>query len=387
MQILKLHNRRDMWLYILFLGRFGYFCVKVEQLERIIICVTNDLSADQRVHKTALTLKNRLGKDVWVIGRKRKNSPEITRPYTTRRFSLPVNKGPLFYAFYNFRLLLFLLNHRYTEILSNDLDTLPAARVAAGLKRVKLFYDSHELYTEVPELINRPRVQNIWSWLERRCVKRVDRFYTVCKPIAEIYEKQYNKKVEVIRNVPLYRPKHETEKYDKPTLIYQGALNIGRGIELMIETMELLPRFQLIICGRGDVEDELQHKASKQKSKNIHFKGHVDFEMMQTITSKAHIGLSWEENMGLNYYYALPNKIFDYIQARIPVLVADLPGMKSIVEQYGVGEVLEERQPEKIARQIVRIFEKRHTFGTALENAAGELNWNKEEQKLIDIFI
>ena len=150
--------------------------------------------------------------------------------------------------------------------------------------------------------------------------------------------------------------------------------------------MEFLPRFQLIICGKGDVEDELQHKARKQKNKNIQFKGHVDFETIQTITSKAHIGLSWEENMGLNYYYALPNKIFDYIQARLPILVADLPGMKSIVEQYGVGEVLEERQPEKIAAQIVRIFEKRHTFGAALENAAGELNWNNEEQNLIDIF-
>ncbi len=355
-------------------------------MERIIICVTNDLSTDQRVHKTALTLKERLGKEVWVVGRKRRHSPDLNRAYKTIRFRLPVNKGPFFYALYNLRLFIFLLVHRADKILSNDLDTLPASRLAAGIKGTRLIYDSHELFTEVPELINRPRVKQIWNWLEKISVKKVDRFYTVCEPIAEIYAKKYDKQVDVVRNVPLYRENPLIEKFEKPTLIYQGVLNIGRGIDLMIETMDYLPQFQLIICGSGDVEMDLKRKASQSKYKNIIFKGQIDFDSMQNLTPGAHIGLSWEENMGLNYYYALPNKVFDYIQARIPVLVANLPGMKSIVSQYEVGAVLEERQPEKIANQIVRIFEKRHTFDAALEKAAVDLNWNKEAQKLIDIF-
>lgn len=327
-----------------------------------------------------------LDMDVVLVGRKKKGSPAIERPYQTHRFRMCFQKGPLFYAFYNFRLLWYLLMKRCTTILSNDLDTLPAATIAAWLRRKQLVYDSHELFTEVPELIGRPRIQNIWSWLERKCIPRVDRFYTVCEPIAAIYRAKYHKQVAVIRNVPMVREIGETAKFDQPTLIYQGALNLGRGIELMIDTMAFLPGFQLIICGKGDVESQLKARAEKQRLRNVLFKGQVDIEAIKHLTPRAHIGLSWEENLGLNYYYALPNKIFDYIQAQIPILVADLPGMHGIVEQYGVGEVIGERNAEKIAVQITRLYEKRHTFEPALIKAAEELNWQVEEKKLIDIF-
>ncbi|PLX25111.1 MAG: glycosyl transferase group 1 [Salinivirgaceae bacterium] len=355
-------------------------------MKRVILCVTNDLSTDQRVHKIATTLSKKLEYEVLLVGRKLKQSPLIKRDYTTKRLKLVFTKGPLFYFFFNFRLFLFLLFNKVDIIVSNDLDTLPGSAMAAKIKRKRLFYDSHELFTEVPELIHRKRVQRIWEKLERKYIKCVDEFYTVCKPIADLYTEKYGKKVKVVRNVSLKKDSLQIEKYEKPTLIYQGALNLGRGIDLMIDTMAFLPNYQLIIVGKGDLEKELKVKAQKLGANNIDFKGYVSFEELHELTSRAHIGLSWEENLGLNYYYALPNKVFDYIQARIPVLVSNLPGLKSIIEEHGVGEMLNNRTPEKIGAQIERLFEKRHTFDDALKNAARELIWEKEQEILIDIY-
>jgi glycosyltransferase involved in cell wall biosynthesis len=355
-------------------------------VKRVILCVTNDLSTDQRLHKIATTLSEKLGYEVLLVGRKLKQSPIIKRDYTTKRLRLIFKKGPLFYLFFNFRLVLFLIFKKVDIIVSNDLDTLPGCAIASRLKSSKLYYDSHELFTEVPELVERKRIQRIWEKLERRFVKRVNKFYTVCDPIADIYSQKYNKEVKVVRNLPLTRNGLEVNKFQKNTLIYQGALNLGRGIELMIDTMQFLPNYQLIIVGKGDLEKELKVKAQKLGANNIDFKGYVSFEELHELTSMAHIGLSWEENLGLNYYYALPNKVFDYIQARIPVLVSNLPGLKSIIEEHRVGEMLNNRTPEKLAIQIEKLFEKRHTFDNSLRNAAQKLTWENEQKILTDIY-
>lgn len=364
-----------------------YFCGKLKKVERVIICVTNDLTTDQRVHRVALTIMQKLSKEVVLVGRSTKHSVPVKRPYRTKRFKLLVNSGPLFYILFNLRLLIMLLLSRMTIIISNDLDTLPACAIAAKLKRKKLYYDSHELFTEVPELINRPVVQKIWQWTERTFVPGVDVFYTVSEPIANLYAAQYNRHVHVIRNLPVAGPfGNEVEKYEVPTLIYQGAINKGRGVELMIEVMKYLENFNLIICGKGDLYKKLKQKVHQQGSDNIFFKGHQDFMQLKKITRQSHIGLSWEENLGRNYQYALPNKLFDYIQAKIPVLVSDLQGMKSVIDEYEAGELLRSRNSEKISVQIRELFDKRHTFDSALQKAASDLCWEKEEKKLMELF-
>lgn len=353
-------------------------------MERVIICVTNDLSTDQRVHKVARTIKNYTKKDVVLAGRKKPGSPPVRRSYRTLRFRLPFQKGALFYAAYNLRLLIHLLFNKYQLIISNDLDTLPACSLAARLKKTKLFYDSHELFTEVPELVNRPMIKKIWEWIENKSIGNVNLSYTVCEPIAKIYAKKYHIPVHVIRNVPYKNKRPRADQYQKPTLIYQGALNKGRGLELMIRVMQQLPHFQLLIYGNGDIENMLRRQAGN--STNVKFYGYRNFEELKNLTPKAHIGLSWEENIGKNYYYAQPNKMFDYIQARIPVLVAPLPGMEQIISTYNVGEMLYSREPQKIVTQIQQLYEKRHNFEDGLEKAAAILNWENEEKKLLSFF-
>ncbi len=135
-------------------------------MKRIIVSVTNDLTTDQRVAKVCDTL-TKMGFSVLLIGRKLKNSENINRNYKIVRFRLLFNKGFLFYAEYNLRLFFKLLFLKKDVLLSNDLDTLLPNYLIHKIFKTKLVYDSHELFTEVPELTNRPFVQKFWLTIEK----------------------------------------------------------------------------------------------------------------------------------------------------------------------------------------------------------------------------
>jgi glycosyltransferase involved in cell wall biosynthesis len=363
-------------------------------LKSIVSAVSNDIDTDNRVHKIASTLLAN-GYKITVVGRKLKYSKDLSdRPYPTRRFKLLFNKGPLFYMNLNLRLFIYLLFTNEDIILSNDLDTLAACWLAAYLRKKKLVYDSHELFPELPELVNRPVVRKIWSVLERKLIKKIDLCFTVSPSIADYYKDTYRVSFEVIKNVGKFRFDHELEDVHKNSdsriIIYQGSLNVGRGIELAIQSMAFIKNAVLVIAGTGDIDQKLKRLVSEMDlGEKVIFTGRLSFDELWQYTSRADLGISLEEDLGLNYRYALPNKLFDYIQARLPVVVSDLPEMKKIVEKYHIGEILYNRQPKELAAIIDRMLatdipDGKYTPKLAL--AARELCWEKEEEKLRILF-
>jgi glycosyltransferase involved in cell wall biosynthesis len=197
------------------------------------------------------------GYRVLLIGRKLKNSIPISRDYKTKRIQLLFNQGFLFYAEYNFRIFLLLFFSKKDILLSNDLDSLFANYAVSVLQNKKLVYDSHELFPEIPELVHRPFVKKFWSSLEKLLLPKLKNTYTVCKSIADYYNERYATNFKIVRNLPTFK-KVEVGKLsfsmdDKKIIIYQGALNIGRGLELMIDAMEYLENYLLIIVGNGDI--------------------------------------------------------------------------------------------------------------------------------------
>lgn len=355
--------------------------------KRIIISVINDLVGDQRIIRIASALQAH-DFEVEVVGRKLPDSLEVGKlPYKTHRMRLFFQKGKFFYLEYNIRLFFLLLFRKVDILNSNDLDTLLANFLISRLRGKKLVYDSHEYFTEVPELIHRPATRKAWLRLEQWIFPKLQNVYTVNASIAGMYEEKYGVKVDVVRNLPTH--KEVGEKGDKRILIYQGALNVARGIELMIESMEYLPEYELWIVGKGDIEEELKARAKAlDKGGKVEFKGFVRPDELGTLTRQAGLGLSLEEDRGLSYRYSSPNKIYDYLQASLPVLVSDLPEMAALVRNYGVGEVLEkeERKVEKLAERIRGICEG-DTYDSYREKsiaAARELNWEKEQIHLIN---
>ena len=358
---------------------------------RILIAVTNDLSGDQRIHRIAGTLHD-AGHDVRVVGRVLPRSlPLAPRPYRTHRMRLMFRRGKLFYLEYNFRLFFFLLFAKADVINANDLDTLLGGYWAARLTGAELIYDSHEYFTEVPELIHRPGARSVWLLLEKWLFPRIQKAYTVNASIAAIYREKYGMDVQVVRNLPLRKDFPEPPGSGEKILLYQGALNLGRGLELLIDSMAHLPDFRLWIAGRGDVDAQLRAQV-KQKNliERVSFLGFVPLEDLHRITAEASLGLSIEEDLGANYHFASPNKVCDYIQAGVPVLVSDLPEMRALVTAYEVGHVLDsrDRNPEALAARIRELFQS-GALARWRENcrqAAAELTWEREQEKLLQIY-
>ena len=370
---------------------FPIFKFFVPKLKRVYIAVINDLATDQRVGRVARLLSAQ-GFEVCCIGRKLKGSPRLTyMPFKTRRYRMLFSKGPLFYACYNLRLLLTLCFIKKPSLfISNDLDTLPASMLASRIRRVTLIYDSHELFTQVPELIDRRFVQSVWLWIEARLLPRLEYALTVNQSIATIYRRLYGTPFKVLRNVPEKLEYHSPDRDNKGMnqIIYQGALNVGRGLELMIDAMPYIDNAIFIVAGTGDIHKELISRVEHLGlSERVQFRGRMMPAELVPLTKTADLGISLEEDRGLNYRYALPNKLFDYIQCRVPVLCSDLPEMKRIVELYGIGISSAERDPEKLAG-IIRYMLKERSGGAwmeALEKAATELCWENESRVYLDL--
>ena len=360
--------------------------------QKIIISVTNDLVVDQRVAKVCATLTE-MGYKVVLVGRQLKESLPISRDYKTKRFRLFFNKGALFYANYNIRLFFFLLYSNVDILWSNDLDTLPANYLASKVRGKKIIYDSHEYFTEVPELINRPDVQKVWESIEELIFPKLKNVITVCNSIAKCYKEKYKVDVKVVRNVPrINKPSlkvKDLKKEGKNIIIYQGAINVHRGIEQLVEAVQQIDNSILYIIGDGDVSHNISSLILKLSlSDKVIMLGKIEHEVLHNYTVQADLGVSLEENVGLNYNYALPNKLFDYIHSQIPVLVANLPEMSAIVNQYKVGETINDITSDEIAKKINKLFtnkEKLNLYKDNTKKAVQELNWENEQKIIQDL--
>ena len=357
-------------------------------MKKVIISVTNDLNTDQRVNKVANSLLNN-GFSVLLVGRKIRNcsDPLIRRNYDCHRFSLIFQKGFFFYFEFNIRLFFFLLFRKSDILLSNDLDTLMPNFLVSKLKRTKLVYDSHELFTEVPELINRFMVKNVWLWIERVCLPRVKYAYTVSDSIANYYQKKYNINMSVVRNFPSYQQINIEVDKSHNKIIYQGAVNKDRGIDLMIDSMKYV-NAKLYIAGTGDLLEEMMaYTKTMNLDKKVIFLGQIPFQKLSRITQSTNLGLSFEKDTCLSYKYSLPNKIFDYIHAEIPVLISSLPEFNKIIKKYDIGMTLSSRDPKDVARQINSLISMdRNNMLTRIRAAKKALCWENEEQELLSLF-
>lgn len=364
-----------------------------ERKKRVVISVTNDLVTDQRVNRIATTLHNN-GYDVLLVGRKLKKSAAVDRPYKTKRFRLIFRRKAVFYAEFNIRLFFFLLFVKADIFLSNDTDTLPANFLASKIRCKKLVFDAHEMFPEVPEVIGRPRVKKIWTGIENIFFPKLKNCYTVCQSIADHYNEKYKINMQVVRNISVYKSMDGVErkirKSDKKILLYQGAVNIGRGIEWTIDAMPYLENTLFYIAGGGDILQQLlAYVSRKNLNDRVIFLGRIPFEELNGYTISADLGVSLLENKGLNYYYSLPNRIFDFMHAKVPVLATDFPEIRKVVTEAGTGDLIDNYEPQYLAEKIKESLEKWSSNADKeeiFEKACKKFNWEEEEKKLLKIF-
>ena len=400
---------------------------------RIIMAVTNDLLTDQRVDRSCRALQES-GYAVTLIGRRLGHasgfghtSNEVAekaldaRPYRCVRMRLLFRRSALFYAEYNMRLLLKLLLMRADAFYANDSDTLPACCWAARLRGKKLLFDAHELFPDVPELVGKPRVQRVWKWVERTCLPRVDAAFTVSQSVAEEYRRRYGVAMTVVRNLPerIENGELRMENYpgaaalnvtgDTPAqfsilnsqlILYQGAVNVGRGVRELVDVMGRLPQCRLVVAGDGDLLDELrEYAADKPWSERIMFLGRVDPNQLHALTTKADMGVCLLEDLGLSYRCALPNRVGDFVQAGVPLLATGFVEIQRVIEHYGIGATTEacpavkdgEAYDQYLGRLANTIADTLHAWHTMPQEerdrrfarARKELCWDNEKKTLI----
>ena len=359
--------------------------------KRIIISVSNNLETDQRVNKVASTLHNN-GFEVLLVCLQKKICPASKHLFAAKELPTFFKKGFLFYAEFNVRLFFSLLFFRCDILLANHTDTVIPNFLVSKIRRKKLIIDLHELFPEVPEVTDRKFVKKIWTSIENIFFPYIKTGYTVCQSIADYYEKKYGMKLKVIRNVPakkLFTGNGNTGilKYDgKKIILYQGAVNEGRGIEWIIDAMPYIDNAIFIIIGKGDLYEELQEKVQKmQLCDKVIFKGIIPFRELPAYTNCADLGVCLLEKKGLSYYYSLPNRVFDFMQAHVPLLATDFPEIANILNLYGTGRLIDHHEPEYLAGVICEMLTqpKEHFL---YEKANEEFNWEKEEKVLIDVF-
>jgi glycosyltransferase involved in cell wall biosynthesis len=378
---------------------------EIFSLKKAIVSVTNDISTDQRVHKMCLYLTQK-GFDVLLVGRKRSFSlPIEDRPYRCKRMKLLFCKGPFFYAEFNLRLFFFLLFRHADLLVSNDLDTLLPNFIIRALKRCRLVYDSHEYFTGVPELQHNSFARRSWITIERFTVPRLKRMITVSSSIAKMYEELYKREVFVVRNLPSVQfrslPLNNEEKdklrielklpIDKKLIILQGAgINIQRGAEEAVRTMQYLNGYCLLIIGGGDVYKDLKKLSSSLSlSEKIIFMDKIPFTLLRKYTRACDLGLSLDKDTSVNYRFSLPNKIFDYIHSGIPVLASPLVEVKKMIGEFDVGDFIENHDPSHIAQKIESMFANEDRMNRWKHNtikASEKLCWENEIQILEKVY-
>jgi glycosyltransferase involved in cell wall biosynthesis len=305
-------------------------------------------------------------------------------------FSLP------FYLKFIWHIKLKLFTTEASIIFAEDIYTLPFVMIFGKLKRAKIYYDSRELFGHLAGLKDKKLKQSFWKWIENICIKKVDYVMVTGQLDGEFLKKEYGiNNLILLRNLPrYYKPgtnfnlqSYLQIKPEKKIILYQGVLLKGRGIEKVFSVMKEFPDHVFVIAGGGEYESYYQNLAEQMNlTDQVFFIGKLTQEDLPKVTSSSDIGVSLIENISTSYYYALPNKLFEYIMAEVPVIVSDLPQMKEIVEKYDVGFAIDIENKDELVNAIKKLSNDKQFYESKKHNcqiASQELNWEKEVTNLL----
>ena len=280
---------------------------------------------------------------------------------------------------------------------AHDLETLPAAARAAQWGGARLVYDSHELFSE--RTAAGPGARLAWRVIERRLIDRADAVITVSDSIADELVRRYGvPRPVVVRNVPsgpphdgAASPLREALRIDPaaPVVLYLGGLQPGRGLEPLVRSIASVEGAALVLMGPGHPQyvaalREVARRAGTDERTS--FAAPVAAGDVVRWASGADVGVAPIQNVSLSYYLSLPNKVFDYIAAGLPVVASDFPEMRRVVRDRGLGALCRPDDPADIARAISWTLHdpaRHERLRQAARAAAVELTWEREAEKLL----
>ena len=356
--------------------------------KRIVCTVTNDLNYDQRMIRICTSLSN-AGYDVTLVGFERKKSkPLIDRPFKQVRLWVMAEQGKLLYAHYWTSLFFFLLFRKCDVLCAIDLDTIMPVYYASKLRRKKRVYDAHEIFTDLKEVISRPSIHKMWTWIGNHTVPHFPVGYTIGDCYADEFRKRYGVNYQIVRNATILKPLQIPEKTER-FILYQGWVNVGRCFEQLIPAMKWVDA-RLIVCGEGNFYDEARALATEHDvTDKVIFKGYVPPAELTDYTIKAYVGITLFEDTSLSNRLSLANRFFDYMHNGVPQLCIKYPEYERINAEFEVASLIEDTSPEKIAAAINRLLNDKAYYNQLQQNClkAREVYcWQEEEKRLLAVY-
>lgn len=359
--------------------------------KKVITSAFSNLSHDQRIEKVCGTLHEN-GYEIELIGNNWGGEGALVRTYPCSRIKLASSSLKTAYFEFNWKLYHLLKKRadRNTVLHANDLDALLPNYLLSRKLNIPLVFDSHEIFSEMPAIQGKMS-QKLWRYLEKSVVPDIQFMITASQSYSGWFKKKYGTEAAVIQNAPRKMERIgiiEVPDNHPRIILYQGALNPFRGIDKAILAMHHLDDVIFKIAGDGPMKKEYESLAIRENLQDkVKFLGKLSPDELRKVTVTADCGMSIEENGGESYYYSLPNKVLDCIQARVPLILSALPEMQHIRNRFDIGEIIGDHRPETIAGAIRKVLAKgKRNYRAELEKAAGLLCWENEEPKLLEIF-
>ncbi len=371
------------------------------QIKNVSLIVLNTFVNDTRVNKIALSLAG-AGYNARVISLYENGLERESERggFSTNRIEIKTKALPKLLVFQVIKYLEFLVKSlkylRHSQIIHcNDLNTLPIGVFAKLLYRnKKIIYDAHEYETEVGGL--KGVRKKYAKYTEKVLIRYADRLITVSDGIAAEYVRMYGvRQPALVLNTPnavkitkkqLFHEKFHLKKSTK-VFLYQGGLNRSRGLDLILDTFSTLKdnKRALVVMGNGALKDKVIQYA--ESNNNIFYLPAVPLDELLDYTASADYGLLLYENTCLNHYYCMPNKLFEYMMADLPVIVSSLFELKRFVHENKVGDITEDWTTPSLIASINRV-EKMNTNSIIknIKQAKSKYNWENQERVLLAVY-
>jgi glycosyltransferase involved in cell wall biosynthesis len=300
-----------------------------------------------------------------------------------------------------------ILQEKPHAVLAVDPPALGPALRARASRPFHLVYDAREYWSELPTVRSRPLMTAVWKWTEGRGMRQADASCAVCASIARALQEDYHlsREVAVVRNVPAlsWRPREATRRHQLgrlwptlgqgPVVVYAGGFWPGYDFRPLMDAVGLLEEkgrgVNLLMLGDGPQwELHRRHASTLPWKERVLLAGKVPGHQLDGLLRGCDAGTVMVPDLGLSYRYLLPNKLFEYIQAGLPVLASPLPETASVVLGRGLGRCADPQNAAAIAAQLTILLDpaRESTWQAALEAAAQDLCWEKEESRFLQLF-
>jgi glycosyltransferase involved in cell wall biosynthesis len=290
----------------------------------------------------------------------------------------------------------------YDAIHCHDLDTLPAAQAvrAAVAPAARLIYDSHEFF---PYQAKDRSFQRYWSAVEAKYIHRADRIITINESVAEQLAQLYRVSLPAVIYNSCGGPSNpaplSTEAFDRHfgaepggfRVLFQGGLYPLRNLPNLVRALRQLDSsYRLFIIGTGPLERALRSLCAKHRLRNVYFGGFIPQVELLRYTAQADLGIIPYEDGGLlNNRYCTPNKLFEFIEAQVPICASALPELKRVVVDHGIGAVYPMGSAEEITaalRDCRQRCERGDFTPTAREQARRRFAWSEQGSRLLRLY-